>query len=61
MKKTIKDKERDIRMNKKELLKKFEKEWADTEIERSKEIEGNPLSQYSTTQIKKELRRRKGR
>ena len=48
-----------IRMNKKELLKKLEKEWADTEIERSKEIEGNPLSQYSTTQIKKELRRRK--
>lgn len=48
-------------MNKKELLKKLEKKWADTEIERIKEIEENPLSQYSTTQIKKELRRRKGR
>ena len=27
--------------------------------ERQKEIELNPLSQYSTTQLKKELRRRK--
>lgn len=61
MKRTIEGKERDIKVNKKELLKKFEKEWADTEIEKSKEIEENPLSQYSTTQIKKELRRRKGR
>ena len=35
------------------------KEWAKQEEEESKEIESNPLSQYSTTQLKKELRRRK--
>lgn len=44
-------------MNKKELIRKMEKQW--TEEERRKEIEINPLSQYSTTELKKELRRRK--
>ncbi len=40
-------------------LKELQKQWADEELERRKEIELNPLSQYSTTQLKKELRRRK--
>ena len=45
-------------MNKIELLKELRQEAE--EIERKqKEIESNPLSQYSTTQLKKELRRRK--
>lgn len=42
-------------MNKKELLKEIAKE----EAEYKKEIEINPLLQYSTTQLKKELQRRK--
>lgn len=46
-------------MDKKDLLRRLEEKWADEEIERRKEIELNPLSQYSTTQLKKELRRRK--
>lgn len=40
---------------KRELLKQA----AIEDMERRKEIELNPLSQYSTTQLKKELRRRK--
>ncbi len=47
-------------MNKKELMNKFMKEQAEERKERDKEIALNPLSQYSTTQLKKELRRRKG-
>lgn len=39
-----------------ELLREREKE---LESER-KELELNPLAQYSTTELKKELRRRKG-
>lgn len=46
-------------MNKKELIREMEKQWAKDDEERRKEIEINPLSQYSTTQLKKELRRRK--
>lgn len=42
-------------MNKKELLNKLMNE----EAEERREREANPLSQYSTTQLKKELRRRK--
>ena len=42
-------------MNKKELMNKFMKE----EAEERKEREINPLSQYSPTQLKAELRRRK--
>jgi len=42
-------------MNKKELLKELAKE----EAGYKKELEINPLSQYSTTQLKKELQRRK--
>lgn len=40
-------------------LRELQKEWAEQEKEEKKEIELNPLSQYSTTQLKKELRRRK--
>ena len=32
---------------------------AEENLKRQKEIELNPLSQYSTTQLKRELRRRK--
>lgn len=35
------------------------KQIADEQRERNKEIEANPLLRYSTTQLKKELRRRK--
>lgn len=42
-------------------LRELQKEWAKQEAEERKEREANPLSQYSTTQLKKELRRRKGR
>lgn len=41
----------------KELMEKFAKE----EDRQRKEIEQNPLSAYSTTELKKELRRRKGK
>lgn len=44
-----------------EKIKKQLKEMDELEAERRKEIELNPLSQYSTTQLKAELRRRKGR
>ena len=40
-------------------LRELQKEWAEHEKEERKEIALNPLSQYSTTQLKKELRRRK--
>lgn len=40
-------------------LREWQKEWAEQEKEEKKEIALNPLSQYSTTQLKKELRRRK--
>lgn len=40
-------------------LRELEKEWAKQKQEEEKEIAINPLSQYSTTQLKKELRRRK--
>lgn len=46
-------------MDRKELMREMEKQWAEENEERRKEIESNPLSQYSTTQLKKELRRRK--
>ena len=46
-------------MNKKELIREMEKQWAKDNEERRKEIESNPLSQYSTTKLKRELRRRK--
>lgn len=48
-------------MNKKELMKEFYKQQDKDNEERRKEIELNPLSQYSTTQLKQELRRRKGK
>jgi hypothetical protein len=35
------------------------KEMAEKQKERQAEIERNPLSQYSTSQLKEELRRRK--
>ena len=34
---------------------------AEEERERQREIESNPLSQYSTSELKAELRRRKNR
>ena len=40
-------------------LRELEKEWDKQKQEEEKEIAINPLSQYSTTQLKKELRRRK--
>ncbi len=46
-------------MNKKELIREMEKQWGEDEAERKRELELNPLSQYSTTQLKKELRRRR--
>ena len=42
-----------------ENIKNQLKEMAEQEEERRKEIAINPLSQYSTTQLKAELRRRK--
>ena len=42
-------------------LKELYRELAEQEKERSKEIAINPLSAYSTTQLKAELRRRKGK
>lgn len=50
---------REGKLNKKELLREKEKQWGEDEAERRRELEINPLSQYSTTQLKKELRRRK--
>lgn len=40
-------------------LKEMLRKEAEAHKERQKEIEMNPLSQYSTTQLKAELRRRK--
>ena len=42
-----------------EKLKELRNKEAEERREERKEIETNPLSQYSTTQLKKELRRRK--
>lgn len=53
------EKGREKRLNKKELLREKEKQWGEDGAERRRELEINPLSQYSTTQLKKELRRRK--
>lgn len=44
---------------KNDRLRELQKEWAKQKQEEEREIETNPLSQYSTTQLKKELRRRK--
>ena len=40
-------------------LNELRKQEAEENLKRQKELEVNPLSQYSTTQLKKELRRRK--
>ena len=45
-------------MNKDELLKMRDR-IAKERIETQKELDRNPLSQYTTTQLKEELRRRK--
>ena len=42
-------------------MKEFYKQQDKDNEEIRKEIELNPLSQYSTTQLKQELRRRKGK
>ena len=42
-----------------DTLKELLRQEAEENLERQKEIELNPLSQYSTTQLKAELRRRK--
>ena len=49
----------DNKMNKKELMNKFMKEECEQVQKERAEREANPLSQYSTTELKKELRRRK--
>ena len=43
------------------MFRKLRKQEADAYLKEQKEIEVNPLIQYSTSDIKKELRRRKGR
>ena len=40
-------------------LEELRKREAEENLKRQMEIEVNPLSQYSTTQLKKELRKRK--
>ena len=40
-------------------LKELQKQWAEQKKQEDEEIKLNPLSQYSTTQLKIELRRRK--
>ena len=40
-------------------LKELQKQWAEQKQEEDEEIKLNPLSKYSTTQLKRELRRRK--
>ena len=40
-------------------LEELRKREAEENLKRQREIELNPLSQYSTTQLKKELRKRK--
>lgn len=42
-----------------ERLEELRKREAEENLERQREIEVNPLSQYSTTQLKEELRKRK--
>ena len=42
-----------------ERLEKLMNQEASQNLKRQREIEVNPLSQYSTTELKKELRRRK--
>ena len=42
-------------------MKELQEQFAKEEEKLQKEIEQNPLSQYSTTELKKELRRRKGK
>lgn len=42
-----------------DALNELEKEIAEEKMKRIAEIEENPLSQYSTSQLKAELRRRK--
>ena len=46
---------------KNERLEELRKQEAEYNKQRDKEITANPLSQYSTTQLKKELRRRKNK
>ena len=41
------------------ILEELRKREAEENPKRQREIEVNPLSQYSTTQLKKELRKRK--
>ena len=40
-------------------LEELRKREAEENLKRQREIEANPLSQYSTTQLKEELRKRK--
>lgn len=47
-------------MNKSDRYIELMKSEAEERKKRKEEIEHNPLSQYSTTQLKQELRRRKG-
>ena len=42
-----------------ERLEELRTREAEENLKRQREIEVNPLSQYSTTQLKKELRKRK--
>ena len=42
-----------------EWLEELRKREAEENLKRQREIEVNPLSQYSTTQLKEELRKRK--
>ena len=42
-----------------EILEELRKREAEDKLKRQREIEVNPLSQYSTTQLKEELRKRK--
>ena len=44
---------------KSEWLEELRKREAEENLKRQREIEVNPLSQYSTTQLKEELRKRK--
>lgn len=43
------------------MISEKDKKLAEYEKERAKERKDNPLSEYSTTQLKKELRRRKSK
>lgn len=42
-----------------EWLEELRKREAEENLKRQREIEVNPLSQYSTTQLKEELRKKK--